>query len=85
MLVLRALVSWLKEITFSIGLSHMNHEFHYQTSVTLRPISARVMGTNENSDELFFCHHKDTVHFKILKKRSNCELVLLLGNTENYM
>jgi len=65
--VLTALVSWLKETTFSVGLYESWH-FHYQTSVSLRPISAHVMGPNENNDELFFIITRALFTLIFLKK-----------------
>ena len=86
MSVLRVLVSWLKETTFSVVLSHI--------WIMALPLS-NISNTETNIGSchgpkwkqwwIVFCHHKGTVHFKILKKKSNCELVLLLGNTGNYM
>jgi hypothetical protein len=42
--------------------------FHYQTSVSLRPILARVTGPNKNNDELFFVITRALYTLRFIKK-----------------
>jgi hypothetical protein len=72
--VLIPLVTWLKETTFSIELSYMMNNgtsitkhMQWKTSVSLRPISACVIGPNENNDGLFFVITRTLFTLRFLK------------------